>query len=156
MINSKIYIHHIDFQGSIADGPGVRIILYVQGCKRHCKGCHNPQTWDLRGGNVYNTGELAELIAIQSPTNRITISGGEPLLQTESVSDLIYFLKRRGFDIALYTGNELKDVPKKILEQINYIKVGAFIQEKKCTDMPYIGSWNQKFICLRQEREWDE
>lgn len=156
MSNPDIRINYIDFHGSVADGPGVRSVLYLQGCIRRCKGCHNPQTWDMLGGRLYDTNELAQLIVSRSPVRRITISGGEPLLQKAAVEHLIFLLKKIHFDIALYTGEELEDVPAELLDQLDYIKTGAFILSEKCTEVPYIGSTNQKFICLRQEREWDE
>lgn len=149
----SIRINYIDFHGSVSDGPGVRTVLYVQGCNRHCVGCQNPQTWNESEGILYDVNELTELIVNRSPSRRITISGGEPLQQMESVEYLVHLLKKRQFDIALYTGNELKDVPQRLLIQLDYIKAGAFILNKKCTTIPYIGSTNQIFKCLKKEEE---
>lgn len=147
----SIRINCIDFYGSVSDGPGVRMILYVQGCLRRCMGCHNSQTWDITGGSLYNVEDLVELIVQYSPIRRITISGGEPLLQLESVGYLIELLKKEQFDIALYTGEELEDVPVNLLKNLNYIKTGAFVLRERCTTIPYIGSKNQCFIDLKRE-----
>ena len=79
---------------------------------------------------------------------KLTISGGEPLLQYSSVFALIKGLV--DFDIVFYTGFELTNVPNEILKYIRYIKVGMYIQEKRCTTIPYVGSTNQKFIILNE------
>ena len=77
----------------------------------------------------------------------ITFSGGEPLMQTEGLIELVKLLE--GFDIAVYTGHELFDVPKELLERINYIKTGSFKEELKTTVKPFVGSTNQEFRRLR-------
>lgn len=82
---------------------------------------------------------------------KITISGGEPLLQYPAILELVK--KLEGFDIALYTGFELEDVPKEILHYLHYIKVGKYIKEKRATITQYVGSTNQKFIELRGKQD---
>lgn len=143
----KININSVDFSGSIVDGPGIRTVIYVQGCNIRCHNCHNPETWDLNTGIEYDVEQLAEIIKKKSLTKRLTISGGEPLLQYEAVLELVKFLK--DYDIVLYTGFELADVNEELLKYLNYIKIGRFIENKICTTQSYIGSSNQKFIDLR-------
>lgn len=72
-------INKIDFSGSICDGPGIRTVLFLQGCKKRCEGCHNPQTWEIKAGKIIAISELFEAICANSKMKRITISGGEPL-----------------------------------------------------------------------------
>lgn len=92
--------------------------------------------------------ELAELLARRSLTGRVTISGGEPLLQREALLKLLRELKARGLEIALYTGYEWEEIPESILSQLDYVKVGSYVDSLRTTITPYIGSTNQKFIKL--------
>lgn len=145
--NTLVRIHSIDFSGSICDGPGIRTVIFFQGCNRNCQGCHNPQTWNIDGGTPWKVLNLAEYIFQNSKTERVTISGGEPLLQKEALVHLIRLL--RGFDIAVYTGFNFAEIPTEIISNINYVKTGEFIQGLKSSIMPYIGSRNQNFIDLK-------
>lgn len=145
--NNVLKIHSIDFLGSICDGPGIRTVIYFQGCNRNCKGCHNPQTWNIDEGTGWDVVNLADYISQNSKTKRVTISGGEPLLQKEALLHLIRLLE--GYDIAIYTGFNMAEVPLEIIKNVNYIKTGEFIQKLQSSIKPYIGSTNQKFIVLR-------
>ena len=143
----QLKIHSIDYRGSIVDGPGVRTVLFVQGCEQHCEGCHNYGTWDPNLGKFVEIDQLASELREKCQNKKITISGGEPLLQYPAILELVN--KLHDFDIALYTGFEYADVPKEILPSLQYIKVGKYIKEKQTTITEYIGSTNQKFITLR-------
>ena len=140
-----IVINSIDFRGSICDGPGIRTVLFLQGCKRYCFNCHNPQTWDMNNGIKYKINELTNIIIEKSPFKKITISGGEPLLQMEVLEKFLVLLKAENFNITLYTGFDKKDVPKNILNQLNYLKTGEYKNDLRTTITPYVGSTNQIF-----------
>jgi anaerobic ribonucleoside-triphosphate reductase activating protein len=142
----NIIINCIDYTGSIVDGPGIRTVLFIQGCEQKCEGCHNPGTWNIENGKTISVEDLISDLRSNVINRKLTISGGEPLLQYPAIFKLLKGLA--DFDIALYTGFELTDVPDEILEHIKYIKVGKYIQEKHCTTIQYIGSTNQKFIVL--------
>ena len=144
-----VKINSIIYNRSVADGPGLRSVLFMQGCNMHCKGCHNPQTWDTDGGYSITVDLLFEEIVKNAKTKRITISGGEPLLQIKSLKKLIVRLNEAEFNIALYTGYEKADVPKDILSLVDYIKTGKYIEERKTTIRPYVGSDNQVFEKVR-------
>lgn len=148
MKGEKMNIQAIDYRGSIVDGPGLRTVVYVQGCEKHCKGCHNYTTWDPNGGTIYTVEALETEIRKKSLTKRITISGGEPLLQYEELLKLVQQLA--DFNITVYTGYELEKVPKTLLPQIDYLKVGPFIQRLHSATIPYAGSTNQKFLCIER------
>ena len=151
MKNEKtIIINCIDYTGSIVDGPGIRTVLFIQGCGQKCKGCHNPSTWNIEDGRTIPVEDLISELRSNVINKKLTISGGEPLLQYSAVFELLKGLV--DFDIALYTGFELTGVPDEFFKYIRYIKVGAYIQEKHCTTMPYIGSTNQKFVDLGEEK----
>ena len=130
---------------SLCDGPGLRSLLFCQGCDIHCPGCHNPSSWDPKGGEEWDTKELADYIESQSDNGKITITGGEPLMQKEAVAELIRFLDEKGMDVALYTGHQKEDVPSEILKHITYLKAGPFVQELRTGTTPFVGSTNQTF-----------
>jgi anaerobic ribonucleoside-triphosphate reductase activating protein len=146
----NIIINSINYQGSIVDGPGIRTILYVQGCEKQCDGCHNRKTWNIKKGTSISIVELVAEISKKSINNKLTISGGEPLLQVSAILELVK--KMDGFSIALYTGFDLEDVPKELLEHLEYIKVGRYEKNKRCITVDYIGSTNQQFIDLQRLR----
>lgn len=140
----KIRINSIREEQSLCDGPGLRTVLFLQGCKFHCKGCHNKSTWDPCGGTAYEVEKLAEILRQRCSNKKLTITGGEPLLQKEAVLKLCSELK--DFDLCLYTGYELDDVPQEILNYLRFIKVGLFEQSKMTSVLPFVGSTNQKFL----------
>lgn len=142
----KIVINSIDFRGSIVDGPGIRTVLFLQGCNRRCEDCHNPNTWDFEKGREYEIDDIIEDLRKNCLNKKLTISGGEPLLQYTAILELVK--KLDDFNIVIYTGYEYNEVPKEILQYIDYIKVGNYIKELRTTITPYMGSKNQKFINL--------
>lgn len=139
----KVYINSIKFNRSLVDGPGVRTVVFFQGCDLHCKGCQNPSTWEMKAGEHVSVEDLANLLKKEVANRKITISGGEPLVQKEALIALINLLD--GFDIALYTGHSKEDVPQELISKIKYLKTGSFVEELKTTTTPYVGSTNQTF-----------
>ena len=111
-------------------------------------GCHNPETWPIDGGIAVAVTDLVVELRSKVANKKITISGGEPLLQTPAVIALLEELP--DFNVALYTGAELHEVPKKLVGYLDYIKVGRYEADKRTTTSPYLGSSNQQFIQLRQ------
>lgn len=93
------------------DGPGVRCVVFMQGCPLRCAVCHNPETWDVNGGNEVSVEELIQKIArfknyfgLAGDINGgVTVSGGEPLMQAAFVTELFTELKKRGIHTALDT-----------------------------------------------------
>jgi len=142
-----ITINRVVYLKSIVDGPGIRTVLFVQGCNRKCDECHNPSTWDLEGGESVKVVDLVEELNEKCINRKLTISGGEPLLQYSAILELVKSLTN--FNIVLYTGYELDEVPSEILKYLDYIKVGPYVKEERTTIIPYIGSKNQKFISLK-------
>ena len=138
-----VYINSIKFNRSLVDGPGVRTVVFFQGCDLHCKGCQNPSTWEMKNGTEITTDELAIVLKKEVVNKKVTFSGGEPLMQVDALIDIVK--KLEGFDIAVYTGYEFEEVPKELLDKITYIKTGSFKEEFKSTVKPYVGSTNQEF-----------
>lgn len=143
-----IRIHCVDDRGSACDGPGIRTVVFLQGCLLHCPGCHNPSTWDTAGGFEMEEADLVRDLVQRSPTRRVTISGGEPLLQAQAVERLVTLLAQEGFDLALYTAFQKQDVPPGILQRLNHLKTGPYVKALRTTVTPYVGSENQQFETL--------
>lgn len=138
-------INSIRYNNSVVDGPGIRTVLFMQGCDLHCKGCQNRSTWDIEKGKKVDIDELVNELNKKVFNKKITISGGEPLMQKEALIELVTKLNDLGFDIALYTGYQKEDVPSILLDKVKYLKTGNFIQELKTTVKPFVGSENQVF-----------
>lgn len=112
-------VHSIQSLGTV-DGPGVRFVVFLQGCNLRCKCCHNPDTWEFNGGNEYTAEEIVKKALRYKEyfgeKGGITISGGEPLLQPEFVYEVFSLCKEKGVNTCLDTsGNILNDGIKKSL-----------------------------------------
>lgn len=147
----SLRINSIMNNPSLCDGYGYRTVLFLQGCNLRCPGCQNPSTWDINKGTLIGVKELAQQLREKCLNKKLTISGGEPLLQTDALKELLEELK--DFDLCLYTGHELNEVPQEILKYLKYIKVGSFKKELKTTMKPFVGSTNQKFMEVKHDEE---
>ena len=142
----------------IANGPGVRVSLFVSGCRNHCKGCFNPETWDFDYGRPFTRATEDEIIEALRPSwiQGLSILGGEPA-EEENTAILIPFLKRvraalPDKDIWLYSGytyEALRD--KEILTLADVLVDGPFLLEQKDAGLAFRGSRNQRIIDLREK-----
>ena len=118
--NKKIgRVHSIQSMGTL-DGPGVRFVIFLQGCPLRCKCCHNPDTWELDGGKEYTADSLItralRFREYFGEQGGITVSGGEPLLQAEFVEELFALAHENGINTCLDTsGCILNDKVRKLL-----------------------------------------
>ena len=149
--SSYLYVNSIAEKESLIDGPGLRTVVFFQGCTRACKDCHNPMTWPLASGERYSVKELAGILKKKAKNKKITFSGGEPLLQVKAITELAKELKE--YDLCMYTGMSVTDVPDELKGLLHYLKVGSFQRDSRTTVTPYIGSTNQLFIDLRRKHE---
>lgn len=113
-------IHYFQSLGTV-DGPGVRYVVFMQGCNLRCACCHNPDTWGLDGGKTYTAEQVAENATRYKEyfgtEGGITVSGGEPLLQAEFVKSLFMLCKNKGINTCLDTsGSILSDSVLSLLE----------------------------------------
>ena len=113
-------VHSIQSLGTV-DGPGVRFVVFVQGCNLRCGCCHNPDTWEMSGGTQYTPQEIVQKVVRYKEyfgeTGGITISGGEPLLQSDFCRELFDLCKHEDINTCLDTsGSILNDSVKKLLE----------------------------------------
>ena len=132
----------------IADGEGVRTAIFVSGCRRHCKGCHNPQAWDFGYGEPFSP-ELQSKI-LQSLTPKyvagLSVLGGEPY-EPENEAELVPFLKLVQKPIWIYTGFLYEQIRDRTLTRLADVIVdGAFILEQKDISLAFRGSANQRII----------
>lgn len=104
-------IHSIESFGTV-DGPGIRFVLFMQGCALKCKYCHNRDTWDTKGGKLMSISEILNKIEryksyILPSGGGVTITGGEPLLQVKFVIQLFKELKKHGISTAIDTSRNV-------------------------------------------------
>lgn len=108
------------------DGPGVRFVVFMQGCNLRCGCCHNPETWETAGGTEYSVTELADKVERYreyfKDNGGITLTGGEPLLQAEFVTELFKECHKRGINTCLDTsGSILNDAVKEALSHTDRV-----------------------------------
>lgn len=105
----KGYVHSLESFG-LVDGPGVRYVVFLQGCKMRCKFCHNPETWSADGGEEYTAEELFKKAYryknYWKQNGGITVSGGEPLLQIDFVTEFFRLAKQKGINTVLDTAGQ--------------------------------------------------
>lgn len=143
-------------QNSCDDGPGIRDVLFLQGCRKNCPGCQN-KSQQFHGNGVWkDIDELVDEIADKCKNKKITISGGEPLEQKEALCILGNNLKKRGFQICVYTGWNWNQLPKEIFQFADIIKAGPYIQELKRGNLRFIGSDNQIMKRKNDSDIWEE
>ena len=137
---------------SIVDGEGIRDVVFTQGCSHKCKGCHNQQTWDYGGGEHWFVGDIVKELANSS--NNVTISGGEPFDQYESLYRLVEELSKQNKSIWIYTGNTIKDylgTPyRRLAPYVDVIVDGRFVEKMKDPNLLFRGSSNQRLIDLKK------
>ena len=154
---SKIRLSGI-IEESIVDGPGIRFVIFSQGCPHHCKGCHNPQTFDPSGGYEYDTNNLIMKIKKNPLLKGVTFSGGEPFLQAEAFTELAREIHSLGLDVMSYTGYVFEDLIahkeniswQNLLHNIDILVDGPFLLEKKSLLLKFRGSENQRIINVKE------
>lgn len=149
-MNNILYIAGF-IKASVLDGPGLRSVLFLQGCNRRCYGCHNFLIWDKNKENVISIEKILKYINVNCLVKKITISGGEPLEQREALEKLLKGLRSLDFDICLYTGYNLNDVHKEIIGLLNYLKVGPYYSNMKSDKKAFVGSSNQVFYKVNKD-----
>lgn len=146
---------------SVVDGPGLRFVVFAQGCPHHCRGCHNPETWDPAGGKEMTVKEITKLLKkrLKYGIKGITLSGGEPFLQAEEMALLAGEARKMGLDVTAYTGflyEELLEMTEpgiqELLNSIDLLIDGPFIEERKDLALAFRGSDNQRIIDLSATR----
>lgn len=142
---------------SVVDGPGIRAVVFAQGCPHRCKGCHNPETHDPRGGMVLALDEVLEQMRLTPIVRGVTFSGGEPFMQAEGFALLGRRLKLVGLDIVTYTGYTWEALTgpaapaawRELLDVTDILVDGPFVESERDTAIAFRGSRNQRIIDVR-------
>lgn len=129
---------------SLVNGDGIRYVVFLQGCPHHCRGCHNPDTWDFNGGSEVSVIDIAEDYKSKKFLDGITLSGGEPFAQQEACVELLKLLP--GVNVWVYTGYEHEDIQHTELAKLaDVLVVGRFVEALKC-EGELFGSSNQRIV----------
>ena len=133
-----------------ANGKGIRIVIWNQGCLVRCPGCHNKETWSLNGGNVTDVNYLKHLITLHANGHKgITLSGGDPFLQPDANLELAKTAHENNLDVWAYCGLTFEEIlkdenKKKLLEECDVLVDGPFELDKRDITLPFKGSSNQR------------
>ena len=142
-------VHSIESFGTV-DGPGIRFVLFLQGCHLQCKYCHNRDTWDINGGEYKSVDEIVEKINryknyIIPSGGGVTVTGGEPLIQASFVLELFKKLKENGIHTCVDTSGmfALTDGIKEVLKYTDLVLLDIkHIDDEKCKEL--VGVSNKK------------
>ena len=132
------------------DGPGLRTSIYLAGCNHHCPGCHNPQSWDFKGGEERTIDELMEVIAYNEAP--VTLSGGDPLQQPEGTRELIHRIRQElGYNVWCYTGYTWEEIVADaalldVVRELDVLVEGPFVEAERDITLHFRGSRNQRLI----------
>lgn len=138
-------------EDTTVDGPGFRTSVYSSGCPHHCPGCHNPQSWNIANGQKVEVEEILGKI-LADPFADVTFTGGDPMFQPQGFTALAKAIKQKSNkNIWCYTGflfEEILENPlqKALLEQIDVLVDGRFIEAFKDEQLRFRGSSNQRVI----------
>ena len=142
-------------EDTMVDGPGLRTSIYCAGCPNACPGCHNPQTWDINAGHEMSTEEIMQVI-MADPFANVTFSGGDPMFQAEGFTELARAIHSESsktiWCFTGYTFERLMTMPRQraLLEEIDVLVDGPFVQAKRDPDLYFRGSSNQRLIDVRK------
>ena len=139
---------------SLVNGPGIRCVLFLQGCTHYCPGCQNPETHDIHGGTPCNTQAILNDILTDKNLDGVTLSGGDPLLQPKACTEIAKACKQHGLSVWVYTGYLFEDIYTEKLDKdaanlLQYIDVlvdGLFDEVLKSENCLWRGSTNQRLI----------
>lgn len=141
---------------SVVDGPGIRTVIFTAGCPHRCPGCHNPESWNPRGGQDVSVEDLLERVK-QSGWDGVTISGGEPFLQPEHLAQLVEGCKALQKNVWVYTGYTLEQLQAmhnefvtSVLNRADVLVDGRFEQSLMDRSLRFRGSSNQRIIFLNK------
>ncbi|MCT2535436.1 anaerobic ribonucleoside-triphosphate reductase activating protein [Aquibacillus koreensis] len=145
---------------SVVDGEGLRTVVFFAGCPHFCKGCHNPQSWNIRNGTEMSVEDILTEIK-SNPLTDVTLSGGEPFFQAKEVSVLAKKIKKSGKNIWIYSGYTYEEIrrsndryKRELLHYCDILVEGPFILEQRDLSLRFHGSRNQRIIDLTKKSEF--
>lgn len=143
---------------SIVDGQGIRMVIWSQGCKMACPGCHNPETHNPCGGKEFDIEELKNEITKYAKYHQgITLSGGDPFLQPEANKELADHAHSLGLDVWAYCGKTYEQLQDNVLlSSCDVLIDGPFVKELRDVTLAFRGSSNQRIINVQKSLESGE
>ena len=147
-------VHSLQSLGTV-DGPGVRFVVFAQGCNLRCKCCHNPDTWSFDGGSEYTPEEILQKVLrfrdYFGKDGGITVSGGEPLLQSDFVYEIFALCKENGINTCLDTSGciynpsveRLLSVTDRVLLDVKYTNEAQYTENVGCSLFPVLDFLNK-------------
>lgn len=144
-----------EIKHSLVNGPGIRYVIFFQGCPHSCPGCQNPETHDLAGGAEVSPDNLIERISSTKCLDGVTLSGGDPLMQPEECAKIAAAVQPMGLNVWLYTGWTMEEIladplKRKSVRDVDVIVDGPFIQSLRSEACLWRGSSNQRLIDVQQ------
>ncbi len=142
-------------EDTTVDGPGFRTSVYSSGCPHHCPGCHNPQSWNISNGQPVDIEDILKVI-LDDPFADVTFSGGDPMFQPEGFTELAKAIRQHSNkNIWCYTGYLFEDLlrhpaQRALLEQIDVLVDGRFIEALRDEELRFRGSSNQRIIDVKR------
>ena len=140
---------------SIVNGPGIRAVVYAQGCPRRCPGCHNPQTHEFGVGENRTVEELFARIRQNPLVKGVTFSGGEPTAQPEAFAALARLLREANYEIAIYSGSTFEELlaspnpaVTELLKLADVLVDGPYREHERNHLLRFRGSANQRILDL--------
>lgn len=142
---------------SIVDGPGLRYVVFFQGCSHHCLGCHNPESHDPVGGEERSVESVMGEIRHNKILTGVTFSGGEPFEQAADAVALAREVKALGLNLWVYTGYTIEQLRtwddadvQVLLSLVDVIVDGPFVLGKRSLSLRFRGSANQRIIDMHE------
>lgn len=161
LYQTKVRVSGI-IEESISNGPGLRMVIFAQGCTHNCPGCHNPQSHDFSGGYEISIGEIMDMVRDNSLLDGITLSGGDPFEQAENFAILAKLAKLEGYHVTTYTGYTFEQLVtpeiagtgwSDLLLHTDLLVDGPFIARVKNGLLKFRGSENQRLIDVPQSMD---
>ena len=145
---------------SFVNGPGIRYVLFFQGCPHHCPGCQNPETHDVSGGETTTTEAILADIKSTKFLDGVTFSGGDPLMQPDALLELSKAVHDMGLNVWVYTGYTYEALKEKgLLKALAYVDVlvdGPFIMDLRSEETIWRGSSNQRLVNVQKSLRQDK
>lgn len=144
---------------SIVDGPGIRFVVFCQGCPHHCPGCHNAATHDFAGGYDCEVSKITEAVDANPLLDGVTFSGGEPACQPEGFLALAREIKKRDLDIIMYSGYTFEELVtmaessqalKELMEHLDVLVDGKYDESQRDLTLSFRGSRNQRVLDMEK------
>jgi len=146
---------------SFVDGPGLRYVVFAQGCPHRCPHCQNPETWDADAGEEFSVRQVARMLRPHGRTKRgVTFSGGEPFAQAGEIAEVAMAARQFGLDVVTYTGFTYEELIASndnnmlaLLSASDILIDGKYVHELRALSLRFRGSSNQRLIDMAETRK---